>query len=136
MSEPSTAGAERLVLLLAGLGHVVTAATEAVVADPELATASAVLVLCDVDLHGPRRPGQLVEAVGLSSGGMSKLLDRMEATGVIKRSYGKVPGDNRGVLVTITARGRRTVRALAAEVAARIPDARPLLDELAALVDG
>jgi DNA-binding MarR family transcriptional regulator len=136
VSEPSTAGAERLVLLLAGLGHVVGAATEAVVADAELAVASAVVVLCDVDLHGPRRPGQLMEAAGLSSGGMSKLLDRMEAAGVIRRSYGKVPGDNRGVLVTITARGRRTVRAVAAEVAARLPDAQPLVDELAALLEG
>jgi hypothetical protein len=39
----------------------------------------------------------LQELTGLSSGGVSKLLDRMEGAGVVKRAYGGVPGDNRGV---------------------------------------
>jgi DNA-binding MarR family transcriptional regulator len=54
-------------------------------------------------------PGRLSAAVMLSTGGMTKRLDRMEAAGLLERSAD--PDDRRGVLVGLTARGRRAVDA-------------------------
>ena len=54
-------------------------------------------------------PGRLSAAVMLSTGGMTKRLDRMAEAGLLERSPD--PGDRRGVLVGLTARGRRVVDA-------------------------
>jgi len=50
-------------------------------------------------------PKRLMETVMLSSGGMTKRLDRLERAGLVKR--GPDPTDRRGTLVRLTARGRR-----------------------------
>jgi DNA-binding MarR family transcriptional regulator len=50
-------------------------------------------------------PKRLMETVMLSSGGMTKRLDRLERAGLVKR--GPDPGDRRGTLVRLTARGKR-----------------------------
>lgn len=54
-------------------------------------------------------PGQLAAAVMLSTGGMTKRLDRLEAAGLVERSPD--PRDRRGLLVGLTARGLRVVDA-------------------------
>lgn len=54
-------------------------------------------------------PGQLAEATMLSTGGMTKRLDRMEAAGLIERRSN--PDDRRALRIALTARGRRTVDA-------------------------
>ena len=54
-------------------------------------------------------PGRLSSAVMLSTGGMTKRLDRMEQAGLLTRSPD--PDDRRGILVGLTARGRRAVDA-------------------------
>ena len=92
--------------MMSNYGRMASRAMLEVSPDPELVTNASLVVLCSLDLDGPRRPGVLQELTGLSSGGVSKLLDRMEGAGVVKRAYGGVPGDNRGVLVSITRRGR------------------------------
>src|SRR4051812_4385888 len=102
MAELSNAAVARLLLLMSNYGRVVSRAMLEVSPDPELVTNASMIVLCSLDLDGPRRPGLLQDLTGLSSGGVSKLLDRMEGAGVVKRAYGGVPGDNRGVLVSIT----------------------------------
>ena len=136
MAELSNTAVERLLLLLAGYGQVATSAMAEVAPDPELVTSVSLVVLCTLDLEGPRRPGELQEVTGLSSGGVSKLLDRMEQAGVVKRTYGGVPGDNRGVLVSITRRGRSLASRFCGAVAARLPDARALVKEITASLDG
>jgi DNA-binding MarR family transcriptional regulator len=50
-------------------------------------------------LSGPSTPGQLGEATGLSSGGVSGVLDRLERAGFIRR--GSDPGDRRRVVVSV-----------------------------------
>ena len=52
-------------------------------------------------------PTQLMHATLLSSGGMTKRLDRMEEAGLIERRPD--PGDRRGTLVRLTRRGRSGV---------------------------
>lgn len=58
-------------------------------------------------------PGQLSAAVMLSTGGMTKRLDRMEAAGLVERQPD--PSDRRGALVCLTRAGRRAVDAAVAD---------------------
>lgn len=58
-------------------------------------------------------PGALSSALMLSSGGMTKRLDRMEAEGLVRRRAD--PGDRRAMLVSLTAKGRRVVDAAVAD---------------------
>ena len=136
MAELTNTAVERLLLLLAGYGQILTEAIGEVAPDPELVNNVSVVVLCTLDLEGPRRPGELQAVTGLSSGGVSKLLDRMEQAGVVKRTYGGVPGDNRGVLVSITRRGRSLASRFCAAVAARLPESRALVKEITTAIDG
>lgn len=57
-------------------------------------------------------PSRLAEAVLISSGGMTKIIDRLERAGLVERSTD--PNDRRGVLVTLTAAGRATSEAASA----------------------
>jgi DNA-binding HxlR family transcriptional regulator len=134
MTGLSNSAVERLLLLMSDYGRTVSAAMLDVAPDPELAGNVSLVVLCTLDLEGSRRPGVLQEVTGLSSGGVSKLLDRMEAAGVVKRAYGGVPGDNRGVLVSITRRGRSLVNRFTSEVATRLPESRVLVDEVSSAI--
>lgn len=52
-------------------------------------------------------PTELMQATMLSSGGMTKRLDRLEQAGLVERLPD--PGDRRGILVRLTARGRAMI---------------------------
>jgi DNA-binding MarR family transcriptional regulator len=135
MAELSNAAVERLLLLMSDYGQIASAAMMDASPDPELVSDASVVVLCSLDLDGPRRPGVLQQLTGLSSGGVSKLLDRMESAGVVKRAYGGVPGDNRGVLVSITRRGRALMSRFSAAVANQLPESRALVKEISGLLE-
>jgi DNA-binding MarR family transcriptional regulator len=59
--------------------------------------------------RGRLTPTQLLQAVVLSSGGMTSRLDKLEASGLIERKPD--PSDRRGVVVTLTAKGRKVIDA-------------------------
>jgi DNA-binding MarR family transcriptional regulator len=62
------------------------------------------------------RPGELMRTTMLSSGGMTKRLDRLAEAGLVDRRPD--PDDRRGTLVRLTSAGRRVVdEALPAHVA-------------------
>ena len=69
-------------------------------------------------------PGGLLTHMVLTSGGMTSRLDKLEALGLVVRTAD--PGDRRGVVVALTARGRKLIdRATAArlgEAAAALPE--------------
>jgi DNA-binding MarR family transcriptional regulator len=54
-------------------------------------------------------PGQLADALMLSTGGMTKRLDHMESADLLKRLPD--PHDRRGLLIELTDKGRRVVDA-------------------------
>jgi DNA-binding MarR family transcriptional regulator len=56
----------------------------------------------------PRSAGKLAEIIELSSGAMTNRLDRLEEAGLVRRL--RDPDDRRGVLVELTAKGRRVYR--------------------------
>ncbi len=81
-------------------------------------------------------PTQLIEATLLSSGGMTKRLDRLVEAGLVERRPD--PADRRGTLVRLTRRGKTTIdEALEAHLAneesllgSLTPAARRQLDSL------
>lgn len=131
-SEHSTA---RLLLLLAEFGQTISRAMEVAAAEPELVGNAPILVLSTLQLSGPQRPNELTKLTRLSSGGLSKLLDRMEALGAIRREHGGVSGDRRAVLVSLTKKGDALLRVLTSELAERLPEARRLVQEIARVLD-
>lgn len=78
-------------------------------------------VLRVLELEGPRgalAPSRLAEVLVRTTGGMTKTVDRLERLGLVGRRPD--PHDRRGVLVRLTAKGRRLCeRASAAYLAAR-----------------
>lgn len=67
-------------------------------------------VLCTLRLHGPHHQlpvKKIIEVLLLSSGGLSNLLDRMEAKDLISRSLD--PTDRRGVLVKLTVKSKKII---------------------------
>jgi DNA-binding MarR family transcriptional regulator len=65
----------------------------------------------------PRSAGKLAEITELSSGAMTNRLDRLEESGIVRRLAD--PDDRRGVLVELTAKGKRAYHAAAGEAAAK-----------------
>ena len=134
MSETSDTTA-RLLLLLAEFGETVSQAMKEATGEPDLVGNAPIRVLATLELSGPQRPADLAELTGMSSGGLSKLLDRMEEAGAIERVQGAVPGDRRGVLLSLTERGQALLRRLTKELAERLPETRRLVAELAAVLE-
>lgn len=135
MSESRHESAERLLLQLARFGSAVSDSMVEVTNEPEFVTNAPILVLCLLDLDGPARPGMISEVVNLTSGGTTKLLDRMEAGGLIHRVYGGIESDHRGVQVELTARGRSLVRQATTALLAHLPHATATVKEIVSLME-
>lgn len=60
-----------------------------------------------LDLLGPMTPGRLGECSGLSSGGVTVVLDRLEGAGYVRREAN--PHDRRSVLVQLQAKPQQRV---------------------------
>jgi DNA-binding MarR family transcriptional regulator len=100
------------------------------VGDRDLVTNTVILLLFDLYDGIPRRPTEIGRTTGLSSGGVTKFLDRLEAAGLLARSTGHPHGDRRGVSVVITPAGREFAEA----AAGAIEDQMPRLLEFAATI--
>jgi DNA-binding MarR family transcriptional regulator len=136
MSEPSSHSAARLLLLLAEFGSTVSNAMKAAVGEAELVGNTPILIMCHIDLHGPQRPVNLEKLTGLTSGGLSHMLDRMEGLGVVERGRQAVRGDRRGVLVSLTVDGTALLKAMTAELERRVPETRALVEEIVRVLEG
>lgn len=62
-----------------------------------------------LDLLGTSTPGKLAEFMGLTTGGVTVMLDRLEKAGCIRREPN--PGDRRSVLVRVNARKMEKINA-------------------------
>lgn len=86
--------------------------------------------------QGGLNPTQLCANVALTSGGMTSRLDRLEEAGWIARQSD--PNDRRGVVVVLTAKGRKLIDAATVTRFAAAADSLPKLSaaERAKLADG
>jgi len=135
MAEDRHQNAERVLLQFARFGSGVSKSLVEATDQPEFVTNAPILVLCLLDLDGPARPGAIADVVGLTSGGTTKLLDRMEEAGLIRRTYGAIDTDHRGVQVELSVRGRTLLRQATAALIAHLPDATTTVKEIVSLMD-
>src|SRR5580704_15386689 len=63
-----------------------------------------------LELLGPVTPGTLAECTGLTTGGVTVMLDRLEKAGYVKREAN--PQDRRSVLVRVNPRKLKKIQAL------------------------
>jgi DNA-binding MarR family transcriptional regulator len=73
------------------------------------------VVLRELALQPDLAPSQLAESLGVSRGGISKTVDKMESRGFLTRRASE--SDLRGQLLALTDAGRRLVPIIAAEAA-------------------
>ncbi len=92
-------------LAMAGLGHQLLTIYRGEV-DGELVDNLSTIVVAQLYLHGAMRAGQLRRHTGMTTGGNTKLLDRLEQAGLITRVLGPVDGDRRAVSIVLTVKGR------------------------------
>ena len=124
---------QRAQMAVAQLGRRITAAASAAGAAGATENHD-VQVLLTLQLEGPVHPGRLSEVSGLTTGGMTALLDRLEAAGLLRRERDPAAEDRRTLDVVLTPEGARAARVLAEAtrdvIAARPPE---VVDLLAAL---
>jgi DNA-binding MarR family transcriptional regulator len=77
-----------------------------------------------LDLMGPSTPGELARSTGLTTGGVTVMLDRLEKGGYVKRVPN--PRDRRSVLVRLNPTKLKKMRAFYGEINERMV---ALLDE-------
>ena len=109
--------------MLTGLGRSLTAALEECV-EPEFTGNAEAIVITSLDVGGQLRPVDIVPLTGMTSGGVTKLLDRLEKAEVIRREYGTISGDRRVSLVTLTPKGQQLAYEYARVVLSRVDDVR------------
>ncbi len=82
---------------------------------------------------GPVTPTQLAETTAAAPSVVSRALGRLEDAGVVARS--RDPGDRRRVLVTVTGKGRRQMKAFSDRLGDYFTAGEPLLKEMFRVLD-
>lgn len=84
------------------------------------------LALCAIVVDGGEsRPTRIANHVGLTSGGTTKALDRLESAGFIERAFG-TRSDRRAVVVTLTASGAHQLDQMAEQLEPHLLSLRQL----------
>lgn len=107
----SVAATQLATIALAQLGMEIGAAIKQSVGR-EYDSNAIVITLFLLNVRGPMRPVELAEELGFTSGGVSKLLGRLEKLGAVQRS-GHDGRDMRAITVRLTPAGRRVSRQIA-----------------------
>jgi DNA-binding MarR family transcriptional regulator len=68
----------------------------------DLASNPSVATLLLLHRNGPQRPTRIASLTGLTSGGATKLITRLEEAGFVVREQGAVASDGRAVVVSLT----------------------------------
>jgi DNA-binding MarR family transcriptional regulator len=126
--------AEEILLVLGRLGVTVHDALVARVR-AELVGNAEVFVITSLHLHGPLRPSDIVEATRMTSGGVTKLIDRLESGGYITRQLGAVATDRRATRLILTAKGARLARSYADALLSEMDEVRGSVECLSRLAE-
>jgi len=71
-----------------------------------------------LELLGPSTPGKLAASTGLTTGGVTVMLDRLEKAGLVKRQPN--PKDRRSILVKVNARKLQKINSFYSEINQRL----------------
>jgi DNA-binding MarR family transcriptional regulator len=121
--------AQRILLIFARAGAAVSEALHSRLG-PEYGSNVEVLVITSLDLLGPQRPADVVALTGMTSGGVTRVLDRLEEQGLMVREFGRVEGDRRGTRLVLTPKGHGVATELAAGLTSRMDVIREAIAEL------
>lgn len=122
-------GVGRVVVLASELNGVLASAVQQVSAARAAGGPSAVVLLFELDQSGPMRPTQVARLLGLTTGGATKLVDRLARLGCVERVSATV-GDRRAVDVVITTEGRTVARAAREAVLSQIGTVQDLVGQM------
>lgn len=92
------------------------------------------LILSELDRRGPRRAGEIAPLIDRSRSTAHRLCSDLEALGLVNRRGGD--GDQRQVVLDITAVGRAVLRGVVAAITAHLPDLRPSMLALSRALAG
>ncbi len=126
-SGPYLATAEALVVL-AGSGAAITDVIRSITGTDALVGNSAMMTAALLWLNGPMRPGEIAEALGVTTGGSTKIVNRLEKSGLVRKRPEE--DDRRGVVVSLTDRGAQQLEHLLSEIEPLIRALVSRLDEL------
>ena len=104
---------------MTGIGVAVTSDLTDAGVEPYVIGNHPMTTLLILAADGPTRPVELAERVGMTSGGMTKVIDRLEQLQLVDRDSDLVE-DGRGVLVGLTTNGQRTVETVLDATAPRL----------------
>jgi DNA-binding MarR family transcriptional regulator len=135
MSSIGGRDAEELLVRLGEFGSLIGKQLAEVAGDELAVHNPSITLLCRLDLYGPLRPNEIAEMELMTTGGVSKLIDRMVSDGFVERKRGVLSTDQRAVLVVITRRGRDLIRRLSDEIAGRLAETELLVKELNRLLE-
>jgi DNA-binding MarR family transcriptional regulator len=127
---PDMSYVEDSVLLMSHTGQRMHEAFLAVVGDEALASNVSITTLMVLHRDGPLRAMPIAELTGLTSGGATKLIDRLERGGLVVREKGAVPDDGRAVVVSLTDSGTTAAERI---IATAEPHVDALTDALIAM---
>lgn len=128
---PWQAAALRFLVRTGHLGETLSTGMAARVGDRELVGNLTVILVAELYLAGALRPVEIQGVTGLTSGGVTKAIDRLEAAGLITRSHGTVDRDRRAIVISLTDDGLRMADQLAAGLIDTIEETRTKLRQLA-----
>ena len=125
--------AEEMLLVLGRLGRAVHDALVARV-EPAIVGNAEIVVIVRLHLRGPQRPSDIVKALGMSSGGVTKLLDRLEAAGYIIRELGAIKNDRRATRLVLTPEGAGLAQDYADALLSELDEVKDAIERLHAMV--
>lgn len=123
---------EDALLAMAQAGNSIHDCALGVLGSEDLVSNVSIATLMLLHRDGPQRPTQIAELTGLTSGGATKLITRLETAGLVAREPGVVPTDGRAVVVSVTSFGIEKADEFMAAVTGEI---NTLIDALVAIRD-
>lgn len=97
----------RVIVEMAVLGNNTSDDLLAVLPEASLVRNPSIAVLVQLSIEGPDRPMDLLPTAGLTRGGLSKVIDQLEVSGLVERFTNPDDPDGRSVYVRLTDKGAR-----------------------------
>lgn len=120
----------RALIRLVGTAIFISDAIEHLPVEPILNGNAPFVIMLSVWRSGPMRPVQLGQIAGMTSGGTTKVIDRLEDAGLVTKTKDGDDADGRAVYVDVTDLGRTVAEQLLTELTPIVGD---LTDDLNAI---
>ena len=121
----------RIIVALGDAGKVISEAVRSSTGFKLLNDNSTMVAFLLLWLSGPMRPGEIAEAMGITTGGSTKIVTKLETNGLVSRLHDSDP-DGRAVIVSLTEKGERTADAVLDAVGEAVRDLMVRLTTLGA----